>query len=90
MLTDAWDRSPSGITWSTDGKTLYAKATHLGHRALFAIDASSGKVRTVVEEGAVITGKINMSGKSSSKSTPSLQAVDAKTDAKEEVSGANG
>ncbi len=58
----------------------------------------NGDIQTpaiVVEEGAMITGKINMSGKSSRKSAAALKAVDAKsdasakTDATEEASGAH-
>jgi len=53
----------------------------------------SGDIQTpaiVVEEGAIITGKINMSSTPSPKSVSSLKAVDTKTDAKEEASGTNG
>ncbi len=53
VLTEGWDRSPSGLAWSEDGKTIYANADHLGQRSLFAIDVKKGKVRTVVEEGTV-------------------------------------
>ncbi|UCE02593.1 MAG: S9 family peptidase [Candidatus Latescibacterota bacterium] len=53
VLTQSWDRSPSGFTWSRDGRTIYANADHLGQRSLFAIDARGGDVRTVVEQGTV-------------------------------------
>ena len=53
VLTEAWDRSPGSIVWSADGKTLYANAANLGQRSLFAVDAGSGEVRTVVEQGTV-------------------------------------
>jgi dipeptidyl aminopeptidase/acylaminoacyl peptidase len=54
VLTADWDRSPGSLAWSADGRTIYATATNLGHRSLFAVDASSGKVRPVVEkEGTV-------------------------------------
>ncbi len=52
-LTDSWDRSPSSIAWSADGKTIYAVAENLGQASLFAIDAASGSVTTIVEEGTV-------------------------------------
>jgi dipeptidyl aminopeptidase/acylaminoacyl peptidase len=52
-LTEEWDRSPSGFAWSTDGRTLYARAANLGQVSLFAIDVATGDVRTVVEEGTV-------------------------------------
>ncbi|MEZ4398836.1 MAG: S9 family peptidase [Kofleriaceae bacterium] len=51
VLTEAWDRSPGDLTWSADGRTLYATADDLGNHALFAIDASSGSVKTLVAKG---------------------------------------
>ena len=53
VLTEAWDRSPQNILWSKDGKTIYSTADHLGQHAIFAIDAASGAVRTVVGQGNV-------------------------------------
>ena len=50
VLTEAWDRSALGLAWSRDGRTLYTVADNLGHRSLFAVDASSGAVRTVLAE----------------------------------------
>ncbi|MFC5740301.1 alpha/beta hydrolase family protein [Dyella tabacisoli] len=48
-----WDRSPSGLKISDDGKTLYATADDNGQHALFAIDAASGKVSMVVGNGSI-------------------------------------
>jgi dipeptidyl aminopeptidase/acylaminoacyl peptidase len=53
VLTEAWDRSPRGLAWSADGRTIYANASHLGQRSLFAVDVATGEVRTVVERGSV-------------------------------------
>ena len=53
VLTDAWDRSVADLTWSRNGKTLYATADNLGHRSLFAVAVDSGKVTTLVPEGTV-------------------------------------
>jgi dipeptidyl aminopeptidase/acylaminoacyl peptidase len=52
-LTADWDRSPGGIAWAPDGKSIYASASNLGQRSLFAIDAKNGKAKTVVEQGTV-------------------------------------
>ena len=49
----SWDRSPSSITWSPDGKTLYAIAPDSGNNGLFAIDPATGEVRTLVGKGSV-------------------------------------
>jgi dipeptidyl aminopeptidase/acylaminoacyl peptidase len=47
------DRSPSSLMWSADGSELYCTAEHSGQRALFAVNAVSGKARIVVGEGTV-------------------------------------
>ena len=53
VLTEDWNRSPSAICWSADGKTIYATASNTGQKSLFAIDVKTGKVRTLVREGYV-------------------------------------
>ncbi len=52
-LTEDWDRSAGGITWSPDGKTILATASNLGNVALFAVDVASGEVRELIGEGHV-------------------------------------
>ena len=47
------DRSPAGLAWSADGKSLYATADHLGQKALFAIDAASGKATILAADGSI-------------------------------------
>ncbi|MDO9325205.1 MAG: S9 family peptidase [Methanoregula sp.] len=49
----SWDRSPTSLTWSVDGKTLYVTAMDNGNSALFAIDPATGGVTTLVEKGYV-------------------------------------
>ncbi|MFH1883430.1 MAG: S9 family peptidase [Planctomycetota bacterium] len=63
ILTENWDRSPSSFCFSADGKTIYAAATNVGQKSLFAINVKTGDVRTIVKEGRVsspgiATGKI--------------------------------
>ena len=53
VLTKEWDRSPSSISWSADDKTVFATASNLGQKSLFAIDVTTGKVRTIVKEGNI-------------------------------------
>ena len=52
-LTEEWDRSPTDFAWSTDGRSIVAAADNLGQRSLFAIDAASGAVTTLVRDGHV-------------------------------------
>ncbi len=52
-LGSTWDRSPSAIFWSPDGKILFAVAENLGQLALFAIDVKSEKVTPVIEQGTI-------------------------------------
>jgi dipeptidyl aminopeptidase/acylaminoacyl peptidase len=52
VLADAWDRSPSELTWSRDGRTLLCTADNRGNHTLFAIDVATGDVRTLFGEGS--------------------------------------
>ena len=58
VLTDDWDRSPSDLAFSADGSELYCTADDLGQHALFAVDAASGKPRTVVGKGHVVSPQV--------------------------------
>lgn len=49
-LTEAWDRSPSSIVWSSDGKTLFVTATEAARQKIFAIDIANGQPRELVGE----------------------------------------
>jgi len=53
VLTEGWDRSPSMLAWSPDGREIYGVADDLGQTALFAVDAGSGRARTVWPKGHV-------------------------------------
>lgn len=53
VLTEDWDRSVSAMAWAEDGKTIYATANNLGQRSLYAINARSGKVTTLIKKGSV-------------------------------------
>ena len=53
VLAEGWDRSASSITWSADGRTIYAIAANVGQESLFSIDVKSGKIGTIVKEGTV-------------------------------------
>ncbi len=48
-----WDRSPGGLTWTTDGTALLATAQNVGQRSLFSVDVRSGSVTTIVKNGYV-------------------------------------
>ena len=79
ILTENWDRSPSSLCWSADGKTIYATAANIGQKSLFAIDVKTAKVRTVVKDGSVsslgVAGKSIIYGLSSLRSPVELHSV---------------
>ena len=52
-LAPGWDRSPSALAWSADGRTIYANADDLGQSPLFALDAQSGAVRKLTGAGSI-------------------------------------
>jgi len=43
-----WDRSPSELAWSRDGKVLYATADNVGNHSLFRIDPAAGKLEAIL------------------------------------------
>ncbi len=53
VLTEDWDRSAQSLAWAPDSKTLLVTADDLGQRSLFAVDAATGEVRTLVRDGFV-------------------------------------
>ncbi len=52
VVTDSWDHSIGGIAWSGDGKTIFTDSDNVGNHSVFAVDASSGTVKTVVDKGS--------------------------------------
>ena len=53
VLAEAWDRSPTSMKWSSDGKELIVTAVNLGQESLFAVDVATGNVRMIKESGAI-------------------------------------
>ncbi|MEA3149140.1 MAG: hypothetical protein QOD56_79 [Gammaproteobacteria bacterium] len=52
-LTQDWDRSLSSFAWSSDGKTVFATADHLGQHPLWAIDVDTGRASAITGDGEV-------------------------------------
>jgi dipeptidyl aminopeptidase/acylaminoacyl peptidase len=51
VLTEDWDRSPHGLAWSHDSKTLFCTADNLGQRSVFAVEIKSGRATEIVKMG---------------------------------------
>ncbi|NIA55565.1 S9 family peptidase [Massilia sp. TW-1] len=52
-VAESWDRSPGGLQWTADGKTLVADAEDVGQHRLFAIEVASGKVSPLTDKGSI-------------------------------------
>ena len=52
-IAPGWDRSPSSLKPSADGKSLYVAAQSVGEYPLFRVDIDSGEVTEVVGDGSV-------------------------------------
>ena len=52
-LTQSWDRSIERFAWAPDGKSLFARARHLGQMPLWLIDATSGRASAISAAGTV-------------------------------------
>jgi dipeptidyl aminopeptidase/acylaminoacyl peptidase len=53
VLAEPWDRSPDGLAFSPDGRTLFASGHDTGQTPLFAIDLATGRVSKLVGNGTV-------------------------------------
>lgn len=53
QLAADWDRSPASISFSPDGKALYAAADDVGNKTLWRIDFASGAAVKIVGHGNV-------------------------------------
>ena len=51
VLTESWDRSPTEISWSRNGRTIYATADDMGQKPLFAIAADTGRATALASDG---------------------------------------
>ncbi len=58
VLTESWDRSPSSIVFSSDGRTIFTHASNLGHRSIFRIDVGSSRVREIHHDGNAGTPQV--------------------------------
>lgn len=52
-IAPRWDRSPSSIAPSADGRALYVAAQDTGQYPLFRVDVASGEVTPLVGDGSV-------------------------------------
>ena len=52
-IAPRWDRSPSSIAPSADGRALYVAAQDTGQYPLFRVDVASGEVAPLVGDGTV-------------------------------------
>ncbi len=52
-IAPRWDRSPSSLQPSADGRTLYVAAQDTGQYPLFRVDVASGQVAPLVADGSV-------------------------------------
>jgi len=53
VLTEAWDYSVASFSWTLDGTKILTTAPNKGQTSLFAIDAATGKVDVLVDQGTV-------------------------------------
>jgi dipeptidyl aminopeptidase/acylaminoacyl peptidase len=58
VVTEGWDHSADGVTWSADGKTIYTTSDNVGHHSLFAIDAATGNARVLAEKGMNVSPQV--------------------------------
>jgi dipeptidyl aminopeptidase/acylaminoacyl peptidase len=51
--TEAWDRSVASLAWAPDGRSLYVTADDTQETPLFRVDAATGRVTRLTQQGHV-------------------------------------
>ncbi|MDH4004951.1 MAG: S9 family peptidase, partial [Gammaproteobacteria bacterium] len=53
VLTENWDRSPSSVAFTRDGKSILMNAQDVGHKTLWQLELSGGEPVKLIPEGSV-------------------------------------
>lgn len=61
-LTERWDRSVASIAWAPDSKSLYVTADDTQETPLFRIDAATGEVKRLTQQGHVSAVAVTAAG----------------------------
>lgn len=61
-LTERWDRSVGSIAWAPDSRSLYVTADDTQETPLFRVDAATGEVRRLTQQGHVGAVAVTPSG----------------------------
>lgn len=61
-LTDKWDRSIGSIAWAPDSKSLYVTAEDTQENPLWRVDAHSGQVTRLTQQGNVSSVTVSPGG----------------------------
>jgi dipeptidyl aminopeptidase/acylaminoacyl peptidase len=81
-LAETWDRSPSALEWSPDGKWLLATAAENARQKIFRVDVAGGQPREILKEhynsGAALAGSKVIFSQDSL--TSPVEIYDAKVD----------
>ena len=61
-LTEAWDRSVGSIAWAPDARSLYVTAQDVLDHPLYRVDARSGRVTRLTQEGSANNVSVSRGG----------------------------
>jgi len=61
-LTEGWDRSVGSIAWSPDGRSLYVTAQDVLDHPLYRVDARSGRVTRLTQQGTANNVSVTRGG----------------------------
>jgi dipeptidyl aminopeptidase/acylaminoacyl peptidase len=95
VVTEAWDRSVSGLAWMPDGRSLLGSIDDAGTRRVYAIDAASGRPSPVTKAQSFASLAVSRDGKTavalreSFAEPPTLVRLDLRTGAATKLSSFN-
>src|SRR4029079_19257429 len=49
-LTEAWDRSPESIRWTSDGKSLLVTAAEAARQKIFQVTLATGEPKELIKD----------------------------------------
>ncbi|MBI2956986.1 MAG: S9 family peptidase [Acidobacteria bacterium] len=95
VLTEAWDRSASGLVWTPDARALYASIDDAAHDRVYRIDAATGEPTPLTKDKSFSALSLSRDGRTlvalrqSFSEPPTLVRVDLVTGAATKLSTFN-
>jgi dipeptidyl aminopeptidase/acylaminoacyl peptidase len=95
VVTEAWDRSASGLVWTPDSRALYGAIDDVAHERVYRIDGQTGQATPVTKDKSFSSlalsrdGKVLVALRQSFTEPPTVVRIDTATGAATKLSTFN-